>query len=113
MARILRGDDVVVGDLEIARTSLARMKGLGLRSRFEPGQGLLITPCNSVHTFWPRLAIDVVFLSADFRVLRICASLPYRRLSPIVFKAHQVLELPAGTAGRLGLEEGQILTFEP
>ncbi len=111
MPKMLRGSDVVARDLEIARTPMTRLVGLGFRQDFPSGKGLLITPCNSVHTFWPRFAIDVVFLTADFRIVRICARLAHKRLSPIVWQAHQVLELPAGTAESLALEPGQSLTL--
>ncbi|MEB3204555.1 MAG: DUF192 domain-containing protein [Candidatus Sericytochromatia bacterium] len=107
------GDRPVVERLEVARTPWARMRGLGFRDRFEPGEGMLLVPCNSIHTFWPRLNLDVLFLSRDFRILRVLHDLPPGRFSPIVPKARQVLELPAGQARGLGLEEGVTLRWEP
>ena len=110
----LRVDDrVVVPRLEEARTFLSRLVGLGFRTSFEPGEGLLLVPCNSIHTFWPRMALDVLFLSADFRILEILHGLPPGRVSPLVRSARQVLELPAGQARVEGLEIGMVLRREP
>ncbi|MEB3298581.1 MAG: DUF192 domain-containing protein [Candidatus Sericytochromatia bacterium] len=106
-------DRLVVARLEEARTPLARLRGLGLRQRLEFDQGLLLVPCNSIHTFWPSFPLDVLFLSRDFRILRILHDLPPRRLSPVVWRSRQVLELTAGRARQLGLEEDMTLRWEP
>ncbi|MBM3258871.1 MAG: DUF192 domain-containing protein [Candidatus Sericytochromatia bacterium] len=107
------GERSVVDRLEVARTPWARLRGLGFREHFKPGEGMLLVPCNSIHTLWPRLSLDVLFLSRDFRILRVLHDLPPGRFSPIVLKAWQVLELPAGQARVLGLEEGMTLRWEP
>lgn len=109
---VWRGNDKIVSDLRIADTFFARLAGLGFIRDFPTGHGLLLEPCNSVHTFWPAFAIDVVFLSADRRIVRLCPELAHMRLSPVVWAANSVLELPAGTIRNFGLAPGQILTFE-
>lgn len=113
MPALWLGERPVVQSLEVARTPWARMRGLGLREQLAPGQGMLLVPCNSVHTFWPRFSLDVLFLSRDFRILRILHELPPGRVSPVVLRARQVLEIPAGQARAHGLEEGMTLRWEP
>ena len=71
--------------------------GLMGRRRLEPGQGLWIEPCNSIHMFFMRFAIDVVFLDREGRVKRVLLKLKPWRVSPIVFGSRTVVELPAGT----------------
>lgn len=112
MARILQGEAAIVRNLRIANNPLTRLTGLGWIREFPEGAGLLIKPCNSVHTFWPAFPIDVVFLTRDLGIVRMCPELAHRRLSPVVWAAHQVLELPAGTISRFQLAEGQMLTLE-
>jgi uncharacterized membrane protein (UPF0127 family) len=112
MPTVTRGQDVVVADLRIANNMLTRMVGLGFIRDFQEGRGLLLAPCNSVHTMWPAFPIDVVFLAQDGRILRICPEMPHKRFSPIVWAAASVLELPAGTSRKFGLETGQILTVQ-
>lgn len=112
MTSVWRGNDEVVRDLRVADNILARLVGLGFIRDFPEGKGLLLEPCNSVHTFWPAFPIDVVFLSADGRILRTCPDLAHMRLSPVVWAARSVLELPAGTIRRFDLAPGQILAVK-
>ncbi|EQC51248.1 hypothetical protein M901_1095 [Bacteriovorax sp. DB6_IX] len=71
--------------------------------------GLLIRPCNSIHTFFMRFSIDAVFLNKDFKVIRIYRDLKPWRMTTIIWKANQVLELRAGTLPD-NVKEGDSLT---
>lgn len=63
----------------VARTLTSRMRGLLGRGRYP--YVLLLTPCNDVHTFGMRYAIDVAFISAEGVVLESCRKVcPCRRL---------------------------------
>lgn len=112
MKTVWRENDLVVENLRVADNILTRLVGLGFIRDFPEGKGLLLEPCNSVHTFWPAFPIDVVFLSAEWQILRTCPELAHKRLSPVVWAAHSVLELPAGTIGRFGLAPGQNLVLK-
>jgi uncharacterized membrane protein (UPF0127 family) len=102
---------VVVDDVELARTSWSRFMGLMGRPGLEPGRGLWIEPCNSIHMFFMRFAIDVVFLDKQRRVKKVMLNFKPWRVSPIVFGARSVVELPAGTLGDHTLVGAQ-LTLE-
>ena len=52
---------VVVPRLELALDSATRRKGLLGRDGLDDGNGMVIAPSNSVHTFFMRFAIDIVF----------------------------------------------------
>lgn len=84
-------------DINLATSILARMKGLLGKESLKNGQGLLIRPCNSIHTFFMKFPIDAVFLDKDNRVVVIFRNLPTYRLTSIYRKSVAVLELPAGT----------------
>lgn len=76
-----------------------RLRGLlGVRSLGE-GEGLLLTPCASVHTVGMGFPIDVAFLGPDGRVLAVHPSLPPGRFTRIRRGASHALELPAGALG--------------
>lgn len=96
----------------LADDSRTRRTGLLKHARLEPGQGLWITPCEAVHTFWMKFAIDVVFLDRRKRVRKVRAAVPPWRISACL-TAHSVLELPAGTAAASGTQPGDQLAFEP
>ncbi|MGI9019117.1 MAG: DUF192 domain-containing protein [Solirubrobacterales bacterium] len=102
---------IVCERCELADGVWSRFRGLQLRAGLEPGQGLLLRPCGSVHTFFMRFAIDVVFLDAGWRILGVRERLgPWRTAA--ARGAREVLELPAGEAGRLGLERGDWLAID-
>jgi protein-S-isoprenylcysteine O-methyltransferase Ste14/uncharacterized membrane protein (UPF0127 family) len=98
--------------LRSAHTHWTRLRGLLGTGRLESGQGLWIKPCNQVHMFGMRYAIDVVFLDDENRVLRMAHDLQPNRISPRVAGATSVLELPAGTLARVGLAAGIRLAIE-
>jgi uncharacterized protein len=112
-ARVVTPRDTVVCDrCEIADKALARMRGLLGRTGLAPGEGVLLKPASSVHTFFMRFPIDVVFLDRGHRIVGIAHTLrPWRAAAGRRAKA--ALELPAGTAAAHGLEIGDVLTVEP
>jgi uncharacterized membrane protein (UPF0127 family) len=95
----------------VADTPLSRMRGLLGRSELEEGEGLLLRPTNSVHMFFMRFPIDVVFLDRELAVRKIVERLrPWRMAG--CRGARAALELPAGTAGRTGITVGERLSLE-
>ncbi|HRK02825.1 MAG TPA: DUF192 domain-containing protein [Oligoflexia bacterium] len=88
----------VVRELENATSVIARMKGLLGRNNLPIGRGLLIEPCNSVHTWFMRFSIDVVYLSKEMRVLKINRDMKPWRVDFPVRHARSVLELASGAA---------------
>ena len=102
--------DVVADECVVADSPISRMRGLLGRNELRPGEGLLLRPASSVHTFFMRFPIDAVFLDRGLRVLGISDDLrPWRAASRR--GAHAVLELPAGESARRGLVAGDKLAF--
>ena len=95
---IYRDGRCVVRKVWRAASPWTRLRGLLGRKPLEPAaaEGLLLEPCSSVHTFWMRYPLDLVFLDSDNRVLNICRSVPpwSARASP---GARKTLELAAGS----------------
>ena len=83
------------------------------RRELPAGEGMWITPCNGIHTFFMRFAIDAVFIDRRQRVVRVCAGLLPWRIVPLVLRAHSVLELPGGALDGIVLERGEPLAIEP
>ena len=59
-----------IGTVHRTTTLCERMRGLLGRARPAPGTALLIDPCRAVHTVGMRYPVDLVFLDADWRVVR-------------------------------------------
>jgi uncharacterized membrane protein (UPF0127 family) len=78
----------------------------------DDGHGLWIKPCNQVHMFFMKYAIDLVFLDENHRIVRLVEGLAPGKISPKVRDAKSVLELPVGTIARAGLAEGAALAID-
>jgi hypothetical protein len=76
------------------------------------GQGMIIIPCQSIHTFFMTFPIDVAFLDSSWRVLHMIEAMPAWRASRHFFKARAVLEMPAGTLMKTGTQVGDVLDIE-
>jgi uncharacterized protein len=96
---------------EVPESSFGRARGLLGRDGLEPAGGMLIDRAGSVHMFFMRFPIDVVFLSRDRTVVAV-----RHRLEPWRYagarRAVAALELPAGRAAEVGVEPGDVLVFE-
>jgi len=104
--------NTILGDaVELADTSETRRVGLLKHERLEPGSGLWIVPCESVHTFFMKFPIDLVYLDKQRKVRKVRHAVPAWRLSACL-SAHSILELPAGTAEKSGTLPGDELVME-
>ncbi len=101
---------IVCERCELAGSLFSRMRGLLGRDGLEPGEGLLLRPASSVHTWFMCFPIDAVFLNRDLVVLGIADGLePWRAAGRRGARA--VLELPAGESARRGLKVGDELVL--
>ncbi|MGA2325745.1 MAG: DUF192 domain-containing protein [Bryobacteraceae bacterium] len=96
---------------DVADTSRKRRTGLLKHKSLPAGEGLWLAPCEGIHTFRMKFAIDVLFLDRSRKVLKIRHSMGRARIS-LCLRAHSVLELPAGTAKATATVEGDQLEFE-
>lgn len=102
---------VLATRLEAAHTGPTRRKGLLGRDGLERGEGLWIAPCESVHTFFMRFPIDLVYLDRERRIKKARSAVGPWRMSAC-FSAHSILELPAGTIRETQTERGDALEIE-
>jgi uncharacterized membrane protein (UPF0127 family) len=96
---------VVCERCTLADRPLTRLRGLLGRRELPAGEGLLLRPTPSIHTWFMRFPIDAVFLSADLEVLSVRPEMPAWRMAA-GRGARAVLELAAGEAGRRGVAPG-------
>lgn len=91
----------------VANTWLGRLKGLFAYPPLSATQALILSPCSSVHTVGMKYTIDVAFLSRRGLVLKIVTLAP--QSGSRCRYAHYAVEMVSGTAGRLGIQVGQML----
>jgi uncharacterized membrane protein (UPF0127 family) len=103
---------VLADRLEVADHGANRRKGLLGRDGLSPGEGLWIKPCEAVHTFCMRFAIDLVYLDRKNRIRKVRSGVRPWRMSACL-TAHSVIELPSGTVQATQTQAGDRLEFSP
>jgi uncharacterized protein len=95
----------------VADRALRRMRGLLGRRELPRGEGILLCPTPSIHTWFMRFPIDAVFLDRQLRVMSIRSDLRPWRVA-LEYRARAVLELAAGEAERRGIRPGVQLQLD-
>ena len=91
----------------VADTIWTRLVGLlNDKQPLQPGDGLWIMPCNSIHCMWMKFDIDAIFLDKQLRVVHLVHEIKPWGISKMVFCAQSVLELPAGLIAQTGTQMG-------
>lgn len=94
-------------------TLKSRLQGLINRPFLESGSALVLPRCKSIHTFFMRFPIDVLFLNKQGKVVgKIEAMAPFR-ISPLFWQARQAIELPANTLKNTATQIADIIQIEP
>ena len=106
-----RTGKVLATDVKVAGTLFTRMKGLLGRKELLHGEALWIRPCFSVHTFFMKFPIDVLFLNKQNQVIASASGLGPNRLTRIYTQSFSVLELPNGTINASDTKAGDIIQF--
>lgn len=104
-------DRVLATELRRARRFHERLVGLLGRDGLPEGAALLIEPCASVHTWFMRFPLDVLFVDAGGVVVAV-----HPELSPFSATRHHrraraALELPAGTLRGTDTRPGDLIVM--
>ena len=90
---------VVAGHVEMADNFWTRFRGLMLRSRLAPGEGLAFTPAGTIHMMFMRFPIDAVFCDRDGKVTKVARNVrPWISGAIAPRKTKLLIELPSGGA---------------
>lgn len=100
---------MLASQARVADTFVSRLIGLLNTQSLERGEGLYIAPCNQIHMFGMKYAIDVVFLDKSGNVVGLCDSIPPGQFSALYSKAYGCVELPAGIIGDTNTAIGDIV----
>lgn len=88
--------EIIADKVRIAQDFKSRSIGLLDRHSLNENEALLIKPCASIHTFFMKFPIDVLFLSKEGNIVKIEHSLKPWRLSGCLLGCFMVLELQPG-----------------
>jgi uncharacterized membrane protein (UPF0127 family) len=96
----------------VADSVIGRLVGLLGKRALEPGGGVWVVPCNSIHTIGMLFKIDVVLVDRDLKVVGLHELVrPFSVTSPN-FHAESVIELPVHTIFNSRTEIGDQLVIE-
>lgn len=108
-------DRTLADNAELARSFWARGRGLMGRATLPESYALIIYPESSIHTFFMRLPIDVLFVDRDDRVIGLRQAMPPNRpfagVAP--WRGRYVIEMPAGVITTTGTLVGDQLRLTP
>jgi uncharacterized protein len=110
---LARNGNIVAEEVQSAFTFFRRLKGLMFTKSLPSGSCLHIRPCRSVHTFFMKYTIDILYLDAKNNIIGVEANLKPGKLGAIYPNSVSVIELPEGTIQQNGIQIGQAVWFEP
>ncbi|MDP4162004.1 MAG: DUF192 domain-containing protein [Bacillota bacterium] len=101
----------LANNVAMADTFVKRLTGLMFTKSLPNGHGLLIKPCQSIHTFFMNYSIDVLYLSEELEVVGMDETVRPATVGKYQRRAYSVLELPAGTIQVTGTKVGHYLSI--
>ena len=113
MQNVSRASIGLGGSIVVANTVWTRLKGLLGAPPLQPGEGMLLDPCQAVHMYGMKQALDVAFLGGEGQVIAIYHDLRPGQRSKYHGKARQALELPVGTLTETDTRVGDRLRIQP
>lgn len=103
---------VIATRARMAETWLDRTIGFLARKSIHPEEALWLTPCASFHTLGMQQPLDVVFLDAENRVVRVLCSVPRNRFPIVCRGAVSVVEFAPGALTRSDVLIGDRFSLE-
>jgi len=99
----------IASRLRICETTGERLRGLLGISHLDDNQAVWIQRCNSIHTFFMQMTIDVAFLDDQLRIVKLISKMTPWRICLPVLRATSIVEGPVGMIPRGKLKRGSQL----
>ena len=99
----------IAADVELAEGFVSRAVGLLGRANLPEGRALWIKRCGSVHTWFMRFSIDVIFVDDRLVATKISRELKPWRMTLPELGPRSAFELPAGTLRARPVKKGDQL----
>jgi len=105
----LTKNQVLAEDVLLSASFLKRLKGLLGYKSINKNQALILRPANSIHTFFMRFPIDVLFVGSNNIVVKTVSNMQPFRATGIYFESIFVIELCAGVINATQTTKGDYL----
>lgn len=105
-------NNLIACDVKLAKTFWSRSRGLIPRNSISQDEGLIIKPCCSIHTFFMKFSIDVLFVNSKNEVVALYERVGANRILPVHLTSVYVIELAAGQISAKNVQKGDIIILE-
>ncbi|AOM83866.1 DUF192 domain-containing protein [Salisediminibacterium beveridgei] len=107
--KVIRKDNgqLIANDVRRAETFWSRLRGLTFTKAVNEQSGLYLSPCRSIHTWFMKIPIDVVYLDAEDVVVATECSLAPWKMGMHAKGAKKVVELAEGKVTAEKIQPGQ------
>ena len=102
----------LLSQARVAATFWLRLRGLLGVSALPKDEGLILVGEKSIHTFFMKFPIDVLYVDKNYKVIRADPNMMPYRLGPFVSQSAYVVEMPVGTIANTVTKVGDQLNFE-
>lgn len=106
---LAKGSELIFSNVELTETLSERMKGLLGRDSYGVGHVMWLSPCSSIHTFFMRFSLDLVFLDKCLRVVAVKKGVRSGRMVFGGARARSVLEMSEGWLDDVAIQVGDML----
>ena len=106
---IRRKDEIIFSNIKEAKTFWQRFMGLMGKKHLDEGEGLWFENCSSIHCFFMKMPIDVIYCDKSYRIVGIETVSPWK-VGRFYKDARHVLEVRAG--GAINLKAGDLLQLD-
>ena len=105
-------NNLIADEVKVAENFFTRSIGLLLRKSISVNEALVIKPCCSVHTFFMKFAIDVLFVGTGGKIVALYENVKPWRILPIHFNSKYVIELASGSISSKNIKLGDIIEMK-
>lgn len=105
-------NNLIADDVKLANSFLLRTLGLIPKDSISLNEGLIIKPCCSIHTFFMKFNIDVLFVNQQNQIIALYEKVKPYRVLPIHPTSFYVIELASGIISAQNIKKGDLLILE-
>lgn len=103
---------ILIENCPVADSFFKRFIGLLGKKSISSNEGLIIKPCNSIHMFFMKFSLDVIFVNKKNEVVAIYENIKPWKFTPVIKGAYIAIELSPNTVVNTKTTIGDVLGFE-
>lgn len=106
-----KNNEIIFYNCLLADNPFFKMKGLLGRKNMDPTEAMVFTMAPSIHTFFMKFPIDIVFLDKSQKVIQFFLKIKPNHLVPYV-KSRYTIEMPEGSIENKKIIRDDIFTWD-